>query len=81
MLLSIGRGLAVLRLQGPEWARTWSGVPSSNYAHHATHWHAGQRRTHGSIPLPVRVIPLKLGYLTSEEFDQWVVPLEMTRPS
>ena len=24
---------------------------------------------------------LKLGYLTSEEFDQWVVPLEMTRPS
>ena len=24
---------------------------------------------------------LKLGYLTSDEFDQWVVPLEMTRPS
>ena len=23
---------------------------------------------------------LKLGYLTSDEFDQWVVPLEMTRP-
>ncbi len=24
---------------------------------------------------------LALGYLTEEEFDQWVVPLEMTRPS
>jgi fumarate hydratase class II len=24
---------------------------------------------------------LKLGYLTEAEFDQWVVPIEMTRPS
>ena len=27
------------------------------------------------------VAELALGYLTEEEFDRWVNPLEMTRPS
>ncbi len=31
--------------------------------------------------LSLREAALELGYLTAEEFDRWVVPLEMTRPS
>ena len=34
----------------------------------------------GALPDELKAAALELGYLTAEQFDEWVQPAQMTRP-